>query len=52
MYLDATPTQKRQVCIFMDVNTDMKITLRGGSTCCVPECYSNTKRDKDVSLWR
>ena len=29
---------------FMEVNTDMKKVLRGDCTCCVPRCYSNTKR--------
>ena len=33
---------------FMEVNTDMKKALRGGYTCCVPGCYSNTKRDKEL----
>ena len=32
----------------MEVNTDMKKHLRGGYTGCVPGCYSNTKRDKEL----
>ena len=31
-------------------NTDMKKVLRGGYTCCVPGCYSNTERDKELSF--
>ena len=34
----------------MEVNTGMKKALRGGCTCCVPGCYSNTKRDKELSF--
>ena len=34
----------------MKVNTDMWIILRGGYTCCVPGCYSNTKREKELSF--
>ena len=36
--------------VAMEVNTDMKDALRGGYTCCVPRCYSNTKRDKELSF--
>ena len=35
---------------FMEANTDMKKALRGGNTCCVPGCDSNTKRDKELSF--
>ena len=34
----------------MEVNTYMKKTLREGYICCVPGCYSNTKRDKELLL--
>ena len=34
----------------MEVNTDMKKVLRGGCTCYVPGCYSNTERDKELSF--
>ena len=34
----------------MEVNTDIKKDLRGDYTCCVPRCYSNTKRDKELSF--
>ena len=34
----------------MEVNTDMKKALRGGYTCCKPGCYSNSKRNKDLSF--
>ena len=33
----------------MEVNTDMKNALRGCYTC-VPGCYSNSKRDKELSF--
>ena len=33
----------------MEVNTDMKKALRG-YTRCVPGCYSNTKRGKELPL--
>ena len=32
---------------FVEVNTDMKKALRGGYTCCVPGCYSNTKETRN-----
>ena len=35
---------------FMEVNTDIKKALRGGYTCCVPGCYSNAKRDMELSF--
>ena len=35
---------------FMGLNTDMKEALRGGYTCCVPGCYSNTKRARELSF--
>ena len=35
--------------ILMKVSTDMKKALRGVYTC-VPGCYSNTKRDKELSF--
>ena len=34
---------------FMEVKVDMKKVLRG-CTCCVPGCYSNTERDKELSF--
>ena len=34
----------------MEINTDMRKTLRGGYACCVPGCYSNTKRDEEPSF--
>ena len=34
----------------MVVNTHMNKALRGGYTCCVSGCYSNTKRDKGFSF--
>ena len=34
----------------MAVYTDMMKALRGGYTSCLPGCYSNTKRDKELSL--
>ena len=34
----------------MEANTDVKKALRGGYTCCVPGCYSNTKRDNELSF--
>ena len=34
----------------MEANTDRKKALRGGYTCCVPGCYSNTNRDKELSF--
>ena len=34
----------------MEVNADMKKALRGGYTCCVPGCYSNTKSDTRLSF--
>ena len=33
-----------------EVNAGMKKALRGGYTCYVPGCYSNTKRDKELSF--
>ena len=35
---------------FMEVNTDMRKALRRGYICCVPGCYSNTKRDTVLSF--
>ena len=35
---------------FTGENGTKKKCLRGGYTCCVPGCYSNTKRDKELSF--
>ena len=34
----------------MEVKADMKRSLRGRYTCCVPGCYSNTKNNKKLSF--
>ena len=35
---------------FMEANTDMNKDLIWGCTCCVTGCYSNTRRDMELSF--